>query len=120
LWKRYNAKFSLEEGSLSGNSLGDLQKITKWAVEDSVGKEKIMATLRYSVWYKSQSSSSLRKSNFVDDLLDKMVEKVVNPDAPESVTAIKIRLTKTQSSIKRKSPITKADKLDQSVSQSIE
>jgi hypothetical protein len=114
LWKRYQAKFSHEEGRTPGNSLGDLQKITKWAVEDSVGKEKIMATLRYSVWYKSQSSSSLRKSNFVDDLLDKMVEKVVNPDVPDSVTAKKIRLTKTQSSIKRKNSVAKANKQDES------
>jgi hypothetical protein len=120
LWKRYQAKFSHEEGRTPGNSLGDLQKITKWAVEDSVGKEKIMATLRYSVWYKSQSSSSLRKSNFVDDLLDKMVEKVVNPDVSDSVTAKKIRLTKTQSSIKRKNSVAKANKQDESDSKRLE
>jgi hypothetical protein len=117
LWKRYQAKFSHEEGRTPGNSLGDLQKITKWAVEDGVGKEKIMATLRYSVWYKSQSSSSLRKSNFADDLLNKMVEKVVNPDTPESATAKKIRLTKTQSSIQRKNPVSKAKNQGENASQ---
>jgi hypothetical protein len=83
LWKFYNDRFTEKEGRPATSSVRDLQKVAALVVNAGIGKEKIVAALQQSTWYKEQAASPRQKErDFADRTLGQMVEKLI--DAKES------------------------------------
>lgn len=79
LWKFYNNKFAEKEGRPATGSMRDLQKVASLAVSDGVRKEKIIAALQQSPWYKEQAVSPRPKErDFADRTLDQMIGKLID------------------------------------------
>jgi hypothetical protein len=77
LWKFYSNKFIEKEGRPATGSIRDLQKVASLAVSDGVGKERIVAALQQSAWYKEQAASPRQKErDFADQTLGQMIEKL--------------------------------------------
>ncbi|MFA9201940.1 MAG: hypothetical protein ACEQSC_00110 [Candidatus Nanopelagicaceae bacterium] len=86
LWRFYSNKFTEKEGRPATGSIRDLQKVAGLAVSDGVQKEKIIAALQQSTWYKEQAASPRPKErDFADRTLGQMIEKLI--DAKEMQSA---------------------------------
>jgi hypothetical protein len=83
LWKFYNNKFVVKEGRLANSSsIKDVQKVGALAVEDGLRKDKIVAALQQSNWYKEQASKPQQKDrDFADRTLGQMIHKLIDANA---------------------------------------
>jgi hypothetical protein len=79
LWRFYSDKFMEKEGRSATGGVRDLQKVAALAIDSGIGKEKVIAALQQSTWYKEQAASSRPKErDFADRTLSQMVEKLID------------------------------------------
>lgn len=79
LWEFYNDRFTENEGRPATVSVRDLQKVASLAVDTGIRKEKIIAALQQSTWYKEQAASPRQKErDFADRTLGQMIEKLID------------------------------------------
>jgi hypothetical protein len=79
LWKFYSDKFMEKEGRPATGGVRDLQKVASLAIDSGIGKEKVIAALQQSTWYKEQAASPRPKErDFADRTLSQMVEKLID------------------------------------------